>query len=236
MVSDIKTIKREPWIDLNLRKSKNFTVKYNQTHRHREKYCFFQNAYDFLSVNSIEGSYFEFGVHKARTFRFALRESIIKNLNQNFYAFDSFEGLPYVKNYKKQNKFFYGGKLKTSKKKFLQLVNTYKKYRKINVVEGWYENTLDEKLIKKFKKNKVKAGLINIDCDLVESVKQSLNFSTNFVGNGTILYIDDYYTTYKGDPRKGIPKAVRDILKKKKIYCEPWHLVGTFSKSFILYL
>ena len=61
MVSDIKTIKREPWIDLNLRKSKNFTVKYNQTHRYREKYCFFQNAYDFLSVNSIEGSDFEFG-------------------------------------------------------------------------------------------------------------------------------------------------------------------------------
>jgi hypothetical protein len=235
MKSDIKTITHEPWIDLRLKKSKINFIQYNQTLRQREKYKFFQIAYDFLLANNIEGSYFEFGCHRARTFRFALRESIIKNITQNFFAFDSFKGLPKNKNYKKQNKYFFSGNLNTNKKEFLNLVSKYKKYRSISTIDGYYKNTLSNKLINKFKKNKTKTSFINIDCDLEQSVSESLNFSSKFIVNGTILYIDDYYTLYKGDPRKGNPKVVLNILKKNKIFFEPWHVVGTCGKSFLLY-
>tara|TARA_A100001011_G_C14045229_1_gene729495 strand:+ start:57 stop:272 length:216 start_codon:yes stop_codon:yes gene_type:complete len=47
--------------------------------------------------------------------------------------------------------------------------------------------------------------------------------------------IDDYYTTYKGDPRKGIPTVVSKLIKKHKLYFENWHLIGGFGKSFLLY-
>ena len=50
-----------------------------------------------------------------------------------------------------------------------------------------------------------------------------------------MLYIDDYYTTYKGDNRKGIPKIINQLLKKNKIHYQPWHLIGAFGKSFLLY-
>ena len=235
MDSGVTTTNKEPWIDLKFKQSKNDLIQYNQTLRQKEKYRFFQKAYDFLDVNHVEGSYFEFGCHRARTFRFALRESIIKNIKQDFYAFDSFKGLPNIKNNIIQNNSFNTGNLKTEKKKFLNLISNYKKYRKISVFEGFYKSILNEKLIKKFKKEKIKNSFINIDCDLEQSVKESLNFALKFIVSGSILYIDDYYNIYKGDPRKGNPKAVLNCLKKNKIFYEPWHLVGSCGKSFLLY-
>lgn len=235
MKSDIKTVLKEPWIDLTIRKSKKSSIQYNQTYRQKEKYNFFQKAYDFLLANNIKGSYFEFGCHRARTFRYALRESIIKNLKQDFYAFDSFQGLPDEKNNQQQNKNFSAGLLKTNKSNFLKLVSKYKKKRKIYVYDGFYEDSLNKQLIAKFKLNKTIASFINLDCDLEKSVKESLNFALKFIVNGTILYVDDYYNVYNGDPRKGNPKAVRNLLKKNKIYFEPWHIVGTCGKSFLLY-
>ena len=235
MKSDIKTLLKEPWIDLTIRKSKKRSIQYNQTYRQKEKYNFFQKAYDFLLANNIKGSYFEFGCHRARTFRYALRESIIKNLKQDFYAFDSFQGLPDEKNNQQQNKNFSAGLLKTNKSNFLKLVSKYKKKRKIYVYDGFYEDSLNKQLIAKFKLNKTIASFINLDCDLEKSVKESLNFALKFIVNGTILYVDDYYNVYNGDPRKGNPKAVRNLLKKNKIYFEPWHIVGTCGKSFLLY-
>ncbi len=71
-------------------------IEYNNNEiRQKEKYRFFQLAWDYLVANFIEGDYYEFGCHKARTFRMSLSEARKKNLvNINFYAFDSFEGLP----------------------------------------------------------------------------------------------------------------------------------------------
>ena len=66
-------------------------------------------------------------------------------------------------------------------------------------------------------------------------MKESLSFALKFIVNGTILYVDDYYNVYNGDPRKGNPKVVKNLLKKNKIYFEPWHIVGTCGKSFLLY-
>tara|TARA_B100000989_G_C19497646_1_gene452798 strand:+ start:100 stop:810 length:711 start_codon:yes stop_codon:yes gene_type:complete len=235
MKSDIKTVLKEPWIDLTIRKFKKSSIQYNQTFRQKEKYNFFQKAYDFLLANNIKGSYFEFGCHRARTFRYALRESIIKNLKQDFYAFDSFQGLPDEKNNQKQNKNFSAGLLKTNKSNFLKLISKYKKKRKIYVYDGFYEDSLNKQLITKFKLNKTRVSFINLDCDLEKSVKESLSFALKFIVNGTILYVDDYYNVYNGDPRKGNPKVVKNLLKKNKIYFEPWHIVGTCGKSFLLY-
>ena len=77
--------------------------------------------------------------------------------------------------------------------------------------------------------------MINIDCDLEKSVKSCLEFSLKFISNGTILYIDDYYNSYKGDPNKGINKLVRNMLKKNKIRFQKWHIIGSFGQSFILH-
>lgn len=235
MNSDIKIINREPFIDLKLKNSKSFEILYNQTFRQKEKYFFFQKAFDFLYCNNISGSYFEFGCHKARTFRFALRESIIKKMKMDFFAFDSFQGLPDHKNNCKQNTYYAPGQLVTSEKEFLKLVQKYTKYRKIEIIKGFYEVSLNKKLYKTLKAKNVVSNFINIDCDLERSVKKSLDFSLKFITNGTILYVDDYYTTYKGDPRRGIPKIVKKLLKLNKITYENWYQTSSCGKSFLLY-
>ena len=236
MNSKIKLTSTEPFIDLKINKiNKRNEIIYNQSFRQREKYIFFQRAFDFIYNNKIKGDYFEFGVHKARTFRFALRESIIKNIFMDFYAFDSFKGLPDYGTNKLENPFYLPGGLNTSKKYFLNLCKKFSTKRKINIIEGYYENTLDKNLIKKFKSKKIKCSMINIDCDLEKSVKSCLEFSLKFISNGTILYIDDYYNSYKGDPGKGLNKLIKTMLKKYKVKYEKWHIVGSFGQSFILY-
>jgi hypothetical protein len=234
MLSDIRQKFSEPYIKLPILKKKDNFVIYNQTFRQKEKYLFFQKAFDYLYSNSIQGDYFEFGIHKARTFRFALVESYIRKIKMDFYAFDSFAGLPDVKNYKQQNIFFAKKKLCTSIVQFKRLIKNYAKNRKIEIIPGFYNLSLNRILIKKLKKKKVVSSFINIDCDLNESVKQSLDFSLNFARIGTILYVDDYYLTYSGSVKKGNPLIVKKLLKKHGFFAEPWHIVGSSGKSFLL--
>lgn len=235
MKSLIKQTLNEPYVELKLPRNKKQKILYNQTFRQTYKKYFFQCAFDFLYSNSVKGDYFEFGVHKARTFRYALVESLIRNLNMNFYAFDSFEGLPDVKNNINQNIFFKKKLLKTSVNNFKKIINPYLKGRKLNIIEGYYQDTLNKELLNKFEKKNLKVAMINIDCDLNESVKKSLDFALNFIDDGTVLYIDDYYLTAKGHILKGNPKIVKDLLKKHKVIYEPWHVCGSSGKSFLLY-
>ncbi len=120
----------------------------------------------------------------------------------NFYAFDSFEGLPNHGNNDKQNIWHLKGLLRTSDKNFKKIISSYTKYKKVKLYKGFYEDTLNNNLISKFKKENINVSFINIDCDLEKSVNSSLNFALKFFQDGTILYIDDYYTTYKGHPKK----------------------------------
>lgn len=233
----MKIINREPFIYMqsNKNSSKKNEIIYNQQLRQSRKYFFYETALDFIYDNSIEGSYFEFGVHKARTFRFFLNIADKKNLKMNCFAFDSFQGLPDYKLKTFENKHHKNNKLKTSRKNFEQLVKKYLNKRKLKIVEGWYDDTLDNKLIKKFKKDNVKTCFITLDCNLVISMKKALNFALNFYVDGTILYVDDYYTSNKGNPKKGTPKLINETLSRKKINFIKWVSVGSFGQSFILY-
>ena len=78
------------------------------------------------------------------------------------------------------------------------------------------------------------ANLLGIISETIV-VKSCLEFSLKFISNGTILYIDDYYNSYKGDPGKGLNKLIKTMLKKYKVKYEKWHIVGSFGQSFILY-
>ena len=104
----LNQISKEPFVDVNIKKLKNWSksdeINYAQMQRQKYKYEFFQKAFDLIYDNSIKGDYFEFGVHRARTFRFAMNHAKRRNMKKiNFYAFDSFQGLPDVKNNIKQN-------------------------------------------------------------------------------------------------------------------------------------
>ena len=237
----LNQIAKEPFVDINLNSlktwSKSDEINYAQMQRQKYKYEFFQKAFDLIYDNSIPGDYFEFGVHRARTFRFAMNHAKRRNMKKiNFFAFDSFEGLPDVKNNISQNDKFKKGMLITSEKLFRDYLKNYTFYKNnIFTIKGFYNKSLNSKLISKFKSKNVKACLINFDCDLTQSVDQALKFSMNFIQEGTVLYFDDYFSSYKGNPKIGIPNIIKKNFKKSKFKLAEYLNVGYAAKSFIVY-
>ena len=79
-----QSLKQEPFIKIpsssEISKIENSErISINQQRRQSIKFDFFKTAYDFLSDSEIEGDYFEFGCHKARTFRMAMSASEFYN-------------------------------------------------------------------------------------------------------------------------------------------------------------
>ncbi len=232
---------KEPYVEINLKDlkkwDKNDEIKYAQINRQKYKYEFFQKAFDLIYDNTIIGDYFEFGVHRARTFRFALSQAKRRNMKRiKFIAFDSFEGLPDVKNNIRQNDKFKKGLLTTSENKFKNYIKNFKFYKNnVRIIKGFYEKSLNKKLISSLKKQNTKACFINFDCDLTQSVDQALKFSMSFLQEGTILYFDDYFSSYKGNPNKGIPNIIKKRFKNSKFNIVEYLNVGYAAKSFIVY-
>ena len=60
----------------------------------------------------------------------------------------------------------------------------------VSIIKGFYKSSLNNKLKENFKKRKIKASLVTIDCDLYESAVPVFKF-LNFFQEGTIIYLDD---------------------------------------------
>ena len=237
----LNQVHKEPYIDLNIKDLQRWNkldeITYAQMQRQKYKYEFFQKAFDLIYDNTIVGDYFEFGVHKARTFRFAMSQAKRRNMKKiKFLAFDSFEGLPDVNNNIKQNDKFKKGLLITSENKFKNYIKDFNFYKNnVKIIKGFYEKSLNKKLISALKKQNTKACLINFDCDLTQSVDQALKFSMNFLQEGTIIYFDDYFSSYKGNPNKGIPNIIKKRFKNSKFDIVEYLNIGYAAKSFIIY-
>ena len=65
-----------------------------------------------------------------------------------------------------------------------------------------------------FINNSKYASLINIDCDFYKSAVPVFKFIEDFLQEGTILYLDDYWVGYKGNPNKGVSGAFKEFAKE----------------------
>ena len=80
---------------------------------------------------------------------------------------------------------------------------------KIQIVPGWYSETLAD--MAKEKLSLSAASVIYIDCDIYESTKQVLNFVTSLLNDGTVIIFNDWWC-YKGRSDKGEQKACNEWL------------------------
>ena len=80
-----------------------------------------------------------------------------------------------------------------------------------------------------------KASFINIDCDLYESAVPVFSHIDDLVQEGTILYIDDYFSGYKGNPLKGVSKALKEWQEISSWKIEQYRDVGFSGRSYIIY-
>jgi len=232
----------EPWVKLHNSKDiekweKEDEICWNQTHRQRAKYEFYINAFDFLTTNNVKGDYFEFGCHRGRTFRMALTEARHHNLtDMQFLAFDSFSGLPGNLGDHGIGNQWVGGKLVTSEDNFLEIMKEHGLFcNQIQTFPGFYDHSLNDELVKNMKISQHLAMLVCIDCDLYESAVPVFQIIEPFLQEGSIIYIDDYWSGYKGNPERGVSKSFFEHQERSIWKFAEYLPVGYGGKSFITY-
>lgn len=196
--------------------------------RQGQKYKFFMDCFDFFNEFGLRGDYFEFGIYGARTFKMVLSEAKRFNHDEmNFYAFDSFLGLPEsdpINNHWKKNSF------SMNRSDFLAEVGKIGLYEdRIKIIQGYYEESLS-----KYDLKNTKPILINIDCDLESSSETVLSFIDNLISPGTIIYLDDIISGSMGNPKVGQYNAWNKFRYSSSHKFESFLQVGWWGKSYIV--
>jgi O-methyltransferase len=158
----------------------------------------------------IDGYYFEFGCHKARTMRLAW-DTFHSLYDWTYVAFDSFEGLPEM-DPADSTPIWTKGDLKTSETDFVNLVTQHGMPReRLKTVKGFYNESLTPALRDELLPQK--AAVVYIDCDLYSSTVCALNFAKDFFQKGTVLVFDDWFC-FHGDPTKGERRAFAEFRQR----------------------
>lgn len=211
---------------------------FNHLTRHRERWRFYASAFDFLKSSNIRGDYFEFGCHGVHTFRMALTEARRRAFDaMRFCAFDSFEGLPATTSNPDERRWHQAGALKTTESQFWEHVKRHGIYTdRIVTIKGFYDVSLTPELAKNLTERGAKIALACIDCDLYESAQPVFDFVEPFLQEGSVIYIDDIFTGYRGSPLRGVARAFAEFQHKSRFKFIRHLDVGWIGRSYIAYL
>ena len=100
------------------------------------------------------------------------------------------------------------------------VLEKFKKFNvddKIQLIEGLFEETLNQKLTDK------KFSIVFIDCDIYDATKYCLEFAYPRLSKGGLIIFDDYETDKTKVPEWGETKAADDFCSEngKKIVLTP---------------
>ena len=175
--------------------------------------------------------FFEFGCHSGRTFSAAVNAARYLNMTDaQFYAFDSFEGLPTTN--PQEDGIFQTGSFCTSQSDFVKIVKqkTGLGLDADHIIKGFYSDSLTTELQKRMPK----VGIVHIDVDLYSSTIQVLEFIRPLMVLGTVLVFDDWYAFPPG-ANKGEMRAVKEFSAANPSFqLEEWKTYSTFGKSFFV--
>jgi hypothetical protein len=166
-------------------------VEYRSVNR---RFFAIEQLTEYLIGADISGDYCEFGVWQGATFNYAYKNLSLYFKDMNFWAFDSFEGLPKpvgidaIDGYSSK---FQGKEFYCSLDDFnSNLINNGVDLNKVKIVKGWFDNTLNNETAAKYGMKKITAAWI--DCDLYESTVPVLKFITPYLSVGSVLLFDDW--------------------------------------------
>ncbi|MDO8269071.1 MAG: TylF/MycF/NovP-related O-methyltransferase [Candidatus Levybacteria bacterium] len=184
----------------------------------------------FLDTNRTgvlkKGDYYEFGVFKGYSLYYAQMLSSRYYPQMNIYGFDSFEGIPELKE-GDQKKEFYPGQFAVSKENVIR--NIKRKggdIKKIKLIKGFFYDSLNKKTKKKYIMKK--ASIINLDSDLYSSAVDVLKFCKTLLMKDTVILFDDW-NSFSGEKPSGEERAFEEFLrtnksiKVKKMFAYGWH-------------
>ena len=189
-------------------------------------------AFEFAKINGVNGDYFEFGVWRGKTFRWA---HVMKRryglAAMKLWAFDSFQGLPEVND--GRDSIWSQGQFACSLPEFKQILTSAgvgpEEYE---IVEGFYSDTLNETTRQRIGQRQV--AVVYIDCDLYESTAEALTFVAPHLAHGAILCFDDYYN-YKAAPDQGEARALAEFKARQPgLEVLPYFNYAPLGASFIV--
>ena len=213
------------------RKQRYYTREYTRFARQQRKMIYMSCA-RFMNINRIpNGVYLEFGSHEGNTMRMAW-DAFGELFDLEYYAFESFKGLPEIdEDSIDKTELFYTGNLATSVSRFKRKVkNIGIPNDKLKIIEGYYEESLDDRIQNELM-NKY-PNVILIDCDLYSSTKTVLNFLKRVLRMGTIVIFDDWNCYFGRDDRGERRAFIEFCNENKNIKFNDFVSTGE-AKSFI---
>ncbi len=207
---------------------------YTYTDEHL-KFVHILEALNYLRVAGAGGglpqTYFEFGCHSGRTFSVAVRAAKFLGMsNAEFYAFDSFEGLPETN--PEVDGYFKTGTFCTGRTDFVRIVEkkTGLRLDDNHIVQGYYCDSLTPEIQARLPK----AGVVHIDVDLYSSTVDVLEFIKPLLVVGAILIFDDWYCFPPG-ANMGELRAVKEFCEANPSFkLQEWKAYSTFGQSFFV--
>ncbi|OGV55843.1 MAG: hypothetical protein A2017_07520 [Lentisphaerae bacterium GWF2_44_16] len=181
------------------------------------------------------GDYFEFGLYQGFSFINAYKMAeVFGHGHMRFYGFDSFKGLPadFVRSEKEMDRFEAGQFSCTEEAFRKKLEEAAVDQNRVTLIPGFYENSLNAEAKKEI--GPARASVVWIDCDIYSSAMLALEFMTDFLGNGSFLIFDDWFS-FGAMPGAGEMAATEDWLKKHpEIRLVEYHKFHTAGISFLV--
>ncbi len=148
------------------------------------------------------------------------------------WAFDSFQGLPALKDAKDSHPFWVEGRLATSVDQFAAICKASKIPReRYRIVPGFYEQSLPA-IGATGEPHDV--ALAYIDCDLYSSTKAVLDFLRPRLKHGMILGFDDYFC-YSSEQLAGERRALLESFPADgRWFLLPYMQFGWAGLSFVV--
>jgi hypothetical protein len=192
--------------------------------RQYKSLTYWNNHFNHLSENVVEGDIVECGIGNGQTLSYILFNLIYnkKHISRKYIGFDSFEGFPEPSKEDNSQRNPKKGEWNHTNEEFVinnlnDLGFEEKHYKKIKFIKGFYERTFEQE-----KKNITNISLLHIDCDLYSSTKISLETWFDKVEKNGLIVFDEYLNSAIKFP--GAVKAIDDFLgiDKNKIKICPY--------------
>lgn len=181
------------------------------------------------------GDYLEFGVYNGTSM--ACMYHVLDRLgieNIRLFGFDSFEGLPPIAATDSGGQWRPGAFRSSLEFTKLVLDEEGIDWTRVTLIKGWFESTLNDEVRKSYQIKK--AGVIMIDCDLYQSAKEALAFSTPLIGDKCVMFFDDWFPL--ADRGMGEKRAFDEFLDFHRCFdaqelydFKPWGKVFLVSRT-----
>jgi hypothetical protein len=235
-------IDKELFNEIFIRFYRNFYIRRNTQSSHKgyvtkisnlrqyKSLTYWNNLFNHLLINRLEGDIVECGVGNGQSLSYILFNLTYnaEHFGKKYIGFDSFEGFPETSIHDNSSRNVKKGEWNHVDEKYIlsnlnDLGFADTDYKNIKFIKGFFENTFQKEY-----ENIEKISLLHIDCDLYSSTKISLETWFNKVEKNGIIVFDEYLNSINSFP--GAVKAIDDFLgeDKKKINICP------FTKQYYL--